>query len=163
MDRHRSLRRLRLFCALSFALLASQARGVVGLTRTELTRVYGPVQEESKSVYGDQFEDLIFLERSTADGNRIIVAATMIGAQCQAVSYVKIDAQEKAAPLTQEEVRSQMVASSRKLGGAWKQVKPKEWELDSGVDGSRKLKAQWTKPELFQVFTEEMLEKTRVP
>jgi hypothetical protein len=127
-----------------------------------LVQVYGPVQEEAKSVYGDQFEDLIFLRRSTADGNSIIVAATMIGAHCHGVSYLKNDSAGKPVPLTAEEVRNQMLACSRKLGGAWRQVKPKEWELDSGADGSRKLKAEWSKPELFQVFTEELLEKSSV-
>ena len=148
-----------LLCLLA---LAAQARAVIGLQRAELVRVYGAVQEEAKSVYGDQFLDLLFLARSTADGNSIIIAATMMDGRCHAVSYLKNDADGKPAPLTTAEVRNQMVASSRKVGGAWRQTGSKTWELDSGADGSRKLKAQWTKPELFQVFTEELLEKSPV-
>jgi hypothetical protein len=153
---------LLLCCAVWLAAGRQHAQAVIGLSRADLTRVYGAVQEEAKSVYGEQFRDLLFLTRSTADGNNIIVAATMINGRCHAVSYLKNDSAEKAAPLTEQEVQNQMVASSRRIGGSWRQVGPKEWELDSGADHSRKLKAQWSKPELFQIFTEEMLQKAPV-
>jgi hypothetical protein len=143
-------------------LVAAPSQAVIGLKRPELTRVYGAVQEEARSVYGDQFQDLLFLARSHADGISIIIATTMIDGRCHGVSYLKNDAAGKPAPLTNEEVRNQMVACSRKIGGTWRQLSPKSWELDSGADGTRKLKAQWTKPELFQVFTEELLEKSPV-
>ena len=51
-------------CIASLLLIAAPARAVIGLKRPELTRVYGAVQEEARSVYGDQFEDLLFLARS---------------------------------------------------------------------------------------------------
>lgn len=153
----------RLFGCLGCLLLISvRSEAVIGLKRPELTRVYGAVQEEARSVYGDQFQDLLFLARSSADGKDIIIATTMMDGRCHGVSYLKTDGQGNPAPLTNEEVRNQMVACSRKIGGQWRQLGAKSWELDSGADGTRKLMALWTKPELFQVFTVELLQKSPV-
>ncbi len=145
--------------SLAIFLASLPASAVVGLKKEQLGKVYGAVQEEGKSVYGDQFGELMFLTRSASDGNTIIVAATMMDGRCHAVSYLKNDAAGKPVPLTDEEVRNQMVASSKSVGGVWKQVSPKEWRLDPGPEVPGGLKAQWTKPELFQVFTRQMLEK----
>ena len=76
------------------------AHAVVGLNRDDLVRVYGPVQEENKSVYGSQFTDLIFLAKSKEDGNKIIIAATMMDGRCNAVSYVKRDLKDQPVALT---------------------------------------------------------------
>lgn len=152
---------LRLFCCCCLAalLLAAPARAVIGMSRDELVRVYGPVQEVAKSVYGEQFTDLLFLARSTGDGNSIIIAATMFEERCHGISYLKNDAAGKPAPLTAEELKNQMVASSRNPGAVWKQLGSKEWALDAAPGAPGGLKARWPKPELFQVFTHDLLKR----
>jgi hypothetical protein len=151
-----------ILCCCAVILLAAHAHAVIGMSRDELIRAYGPVQETAKSVYGDQFTDLLFLARSTADGNSIIIAATMFEERCHGVSYVKNDASGRPAPLTADELKNQMLASSRNAGAAWKQLAPKEWQLDAGPEVSRALKARWPKPELFQVFTDDLIRRGQV-
>jgi len=145
----------------AIVLLASQpAQAMIGLNRAELEKVYGPVQEESKSVYAGDLKDLLFLAKSTADGHAIIIAATMLHDRCHGVSYVKRDKEGRPAPLTAEELKNQMVASSKSAGGNWEQISAKEWRSDPGPGVRGGLKAYWPKPELFQIFTRELVEKT---
>jgi hypothetical protein len=153
-------RRLLAILAAVSALPVCSSEAVVGLNRDQLIRVYGPVQEESKSVYGQQFTDLIFLAKSKDDGNNIIIAATMVNGRCGAVSYVKRDPNDKPAPLTRQEITNQMVASSKNAGGTWRQISRQEWRTDPGPEVPGGLAARWRRPELFQIFTREMLEKT---
>ncbi len=157
----RLVSRLLAFC-LAAMLLAGQAQAVIGMNREELIRTYGPVRETADSVYGAQFTDLIFLTRSAADGNSIIVAATMLDGRCQAVSYLKNDAAGKTAPLTPEELRNQMVASASRSRGTWQQLGPKEWRLEAGPEMLTGLLAKWPKPELFQIFTRDMILRGQV-
>lgn len=149
---------LRDLCFLIVLLIAVRADAVVGLTRDELSHVYGPVQEESRSVYGPEFTDLLFTSKLKT-GEVLIVAATMMNGRCQAISYLKHDAAGKPAPLTNEEVTSQMSASAQHSGGVWKQLSPHEWQLDPGPDVPGGLRAQWIKPELFQLFSHSLLEQ----
>lgn len=139
---------------------STMAQAMIGLNRTELERVYGPVQEESESVYAGDLKDLLFLAKSSGDGNSIIIATTMLHDRCHAVSYVKRDPQDQPAPLLPEELRNQMIASSKSAGGVWEQISPTEWKSDPGPDVPGGLKAFWPKPELFQIFTRELLERT---
>lgn len=139
---------------------STMAHAMIGLNRMELERVYGPVQEESESVYAADLKDLLFLAKSSGDGNSIIIATTMLHGRCHAVSYVKQDPQDRPAPLRPEELRNQMIASSKNAGGVWEQISPTEWKSDPGPEVPGGLKAFWPKPELFQIFTRELLERT---
>lgn len=152
--------KLLLITLLAVLLGSAGANAMIGLNRAELEQVYGPVQEEAKSVYATDLTDLLFLAKSTGDGNAIIIATTMLHGRSHGVTYVKRDKEGRSVSLTAEELRNQMVASSKRAGGTWEQIDPKEWKSDPGPGVRGGMKAYWPKPELFQIFTRELVERT---